>query len=60
MFTGSPAEYADRERQARDRAAQVVALLSEIDTLGLGPTTGQLTIPGIGTLRKIGDAWEIR
>ncbi|MGI5341867.1 hypothetical protein ACQEVS_32915 [Streptomyces sp. CA-181903] len=60
MFTGPPVEYADRERQARDRAVQVAALLSEIDALGLGPTTGRLTTPGAGTLRKTGDTWEIR
>lgn len=46
MFTGTAKELAEREDRARRIAEQVAALLNQIGDLGLGPATGQITVPG--------------
>ncbi|WP_372412827.1 hypothetical protein [Streptomyces luteireticuli] len=60
MFTGTAAELADRERQARAIAEQIAALLTKAGQLGLGPAFGSITIPGAGEIRPTGDEWTLR
>ena len=59
MFTGTPEQLRDRERQAREIARQVAALLNQIPALGLGPAMGQLIIPG-ADIRSAGGNWSVR
>lgn len=59
MFTGTPAQLRDRERQARNLAGQVAALLNKASDLGLGPAMGNLIIPG-ADIRNNGGRWTVR
>lgn len=50
-------EQRDKERQARELAEQVAALLNQIEDLRAGPANGQISVPG-ARIRFI-DQWEV-
>lgn len=47
-----------KERRAAELAAQVAALLTEIQDLGAGQVTGQVRVPG-GVIRPVGGTWTV-
>lgn len=59
MFTGTPAQLREREQRARQIAQQVASLLNQIGDLGIGPTMGNLIIPGVD-IRNNGGKWSVR
>lgn len=59
MFTGTPAQLREREQRARQIAQQVASLLNQITDLGIGPTMGNLIIPGVD-IRNNGGKWSVR
>jgi len=59
MFTGTPEQLRERERQARKLAEQIAALLNKVDDLGIGPAMGNLIIPGV-QISSRGGKWSVR
>jgi hypothetical protein len=51
-------EQREKERQARELADQVAALLEQIEDLNAGRVSGQLTVPG-ARIRRIGNGWTV-
>ncbi|MFJ5099359.1 hypothetical protein [Streptomyces sp. NPDC088557] len=60
MYTGRPEELRRLEQQAAALAAEIAALMTRIDALGLGqclPAQGRIAGPGFDIRRTTGRGW---
>ncbi|MFH9959671.1 hypothetical protein ACH4OX_36460 [Streptomyces roseolus] len=63
MFVGRPEELRRRERQAAALAVEIARLMTQVESLGIGPVMpagGRLSGPGFVLVRTDRDRWSVR
>jgi hypothetical protein len=62
MYSGRPQDLARKEQQAAALAAEIAALMTRIDSLGIGPclpAQGRIAGPGFD-IRRTERGWTVR